>query len=197
MKRITLEVPFVVIVTLLMAVSTVWAQSKIETNPEITILGTSNIHDWKATSTTGKVSWIVVFNFGHISQIKDIQVIIPAVNLKSDKGKKMDKKMLEALKKEKFPDIKFSLDHVEKITPKNGKATIYTLGYLEIAGKKQLVELLLNAEKADNETIQIKLTKKIKMTEFDIELPSALFGMIKTDDEVTIHIQFKIKINEL
>lgn len=179
-----------------MVEASVWAQSKIETKPEITILGTSNIHDWKATSTTGNVSWLVSFNSGHINQIKDITVAIPVTSIKSDKGGKMDKKMYEALKIESFPEIKFTLKRIEKIEPNNGKGTIYTIGYLEIAGKNQLVELLLNAEKLDKETIQIKLTKKIKMTDYNIKLPSALFGIIKTDDEVTIHIQFKIKMNE-
>ncbi|MEX0998039.1 MAG: YceI family protein [Flavobacteriaceae bacterium] len=196
MKRITSIVLFVFTISFLLIESTVWAQSQIEANPEITILGTSNIHDWEATSNTGKVNWIVVFNSGHINQINDIHVAIPVASIESDKGNKMNRKMHEALKKDKFPTIKFSLDRVEKIEPKNGKGEIHTLGYLEIAGKKQLVELLLNAEKLDDKTIQIKLTKKIKMTDYDIELPSALFGMIKTDDEVTIHIQFLIKMSE-
>lgn len=196
MKRISLKVKLIVRVTLLLIVCTLRAQSEIETIPEITILGSSNIHDWKITSSAGKISLQVIFKDGQISLIKDVQVIIPVVYLKSDKGKKMDKKILEALKSDKFPEIKFSLDYIKKIEPINSKATIYSLGYLEIAGQTKLVELLVNAETIDIETIQIKLTKKIKMTDFGIKLPTALFGMVKTNDEVTIYIQFKIKLNE-
>lgn len=196
MQKISLLLSIMVVASLLSKVSKIWAQSEIETIPETTILGSSNIHDWKITSSAGKISLEVIFNDGKISQIKDVKVIIPVVYLKSDKGKKMDKKLLEALKNDKFPEIKFSLDRIKKIEPINGKATIYTEGYLEIAGQSKLVELIVNAETLDTDTIQIKLTKKIKMTDFGIKLPIALFGLIKTDDEVTVHIQFKIKINE-
>ena len=180
----------------LLAGNSLFAQLKIQTNPEITIVGTSNIHDWKATSKTGFVYWIVKFDYGYISQINDIQVVIPVKSILSDKGNKMDRKMHEALKREKFPDIKFSLERIEKMEAKNAENEIYTLGFLEIAGKKQLVELILNAKKLTDKTTQIKLTKKIKMTDYGIKLPSALFGLIKTDDEVIIQIQFKIQISE-
>lgn len=176
--------------------TTLSGQTKIETSPEITILGTSNIHDWKASSNKGVVSWEIVFELGHIAQINDINVVIPVENIKSDKGTKMDIKMQEALKKETYPEIKFTLDRVEKIQSINGKGDIFTQGYLEIAGIKKLIELDLILEKINNRTIQIKLSKKLKMTDFDIKLPTALFGLIKTNDEVTIHIQFKIQISE-
>lgn len=196
MKKITLKVPFIVIVALLLIVGTVCSQSQIESNLELTIRGTSNIRDWKATSNTGIVKLMVTFNDGEISQISDAQVVIPVASIESDKGNIMNGKMYKALNKDTFPTVNYTLYRVEKNDIKNGQGELYTLGYLEIAGKKQLVDLVVHIEKVDAETSQIKLTKKLKMTDFDIELPTALFGLLKTDDEVTAHLKFKIKLKE-
>lgn len=88
MQKISLLLSIMVVASLLSKVSKIWAQSEIETIPETTILGSSNIHDWKITSSAGKISLEVIFNDGKISQIKDVKVIIPVVYLKTDKGKK-------------------------------------------------------------------------------------------------------------
>ncbi|MEX2564733.1 MAG: hypothetical protein WD431_02170 [Cyclobacteriaceae bacterium] len=71
----------------------------------------------------------------------------------------MDKRMYESLKFDRFPEINFSLYRVEKIVPINGKGDIFILGFLEIAGKKKLDNLLLSTQKITDKTIQISLTK--------------------------------------
>ena len=196
MKKLILNYRLVFLSILLLSGSLSWAQSRIETYPEITISGTSNIHDWEAISKTGNASFSASFDKHHIVQINFIQVSIPVLSIKSDKGKNMDERMYESLKFDRFPEIKFSLYQVEKIVPINGRGEIIILGFLEIAGRKKLENLHLITQKLTNDTIQISLTKKIMMTDYDIEMPTALFGMIKTGEEVTIHIQFVIQTQE-
>lgn len=196
MKKLIFNYRFIFLSILLFSESLCFAQSWIETCPEITISGTSNIHDWKATSKSASVSFSASFDKNQLVQINEIQVSIPVISLKSDKGKNLDERMHKSLKFDQFPQIKFSLFQVEKNVPINEMGELLIWGFLEIAGKKKLEDLHLITQKLTKDAIQFSLTKKILMSDYGIEMPTALFGMITTGDEVTIHIQFVIQLIE-
>lgn len=147
------------------------------------IMGTSSIHDWHevAEEQSGKIN----FNNVETGQIEKITINIAAESLKSGK-RGMDKNTYEALKTDKYKTISFQLTEVKKTVSKdNGVFDVNAIGDLTIAGVKKTISLDFTLSVADS---KIKLTgeKKIKMTEFNIEPPTALFGTITTGDELTI-----------
>ncbi|WP_166961775.1 YceI family protein [Yeosuana marina] len=147
------------------------------------IMGTSSIHDWHevAEDQSGKIN----FNNLETGQIEKININIVAESLKSGK-RGMDKNTYKALKTDKYKTISFQLTEVKKtISKDNGVFDVNAIGDLTIAGVKKTISLDFTLSVTDS---KIKLTgeKKIKMTEFNIEPPTALFGTITTGDEITV-----------
>ena len=130
MKKLVFNCRFIFLSILLFFECSCFAQSWIETCPEITISGTSNIHDWEAISKSGSVRFSAVFDDNQLIQINEIQVSIPVISLKSDKGKNLDERMHKSLKFDQFPEIKFSLHQVGKNVSINEMGELIILGFL-------------------------------------------------------------------
>ncbi|MFI1773575.1 YceI family protein [Thalassobellus citreus] len=149
----------------------------------LTVLGTSSLHDWHITEETQ--SGTIVFENIDNCNIKDCNIIMNAESLKSGKNS-MDKNTYKALKTDDYKTINFQLTNVEEVTNKgNGIYSVKSIGNLTIAGVKK--QIILNFTASINGS-KINLTgeKKIKMTDFNINPPKALFGTITTGDDITI-----------
>ncbi len=146
----------------------------------VSIAGTSTMHDWTMASTGANYNAIFEVNADGIpTKLSIVTFTLPAESLKSQE-KAMDKNAYKSLNTDKYKDITFHLT-AAKITGK----TITCNGNLTIAGATKPVEVDV-AYEAKNGTLVCKGSKKIKMTEFKVEPPSFMFGTIKTGDEITI-----------
>ncbi|MCJ7758647.1 MAG: YceI family protein, partial [Gillisia sp.] len=65
---------------------------------------------------------------------------------------------------------------------------ITTSGYLTIAGTKKPINITFDSKISDG-NIVLSGNKAIKMSNFNIDAPTALFGTITTGDEVNIKFQ--------
>ncbi len=146
----------------------------------VTIAGTSTMHDWTMTSTGANYNATFEVNAdGTPSKLTMVTFTLPAESLKSHE-KAMDKNAYKSLNTDKYKDITFQLTS-SKITGK----TITCNGNLTISGTTKPLEVDVTYE-AKNVTLVFKGSKKIKMTDFKVEPPSFMFGTIKTGDEITI-----------
>jgi polyisoprenoid-binding protein YceI len=162
--------------------TTGWAQQpyKVSGTPAITITGTSTMHDWTMTSKQAIAqAQFEVDETGQLSKVNSILLTIPAESLKSGKGA-MDKNAYNALKTDKNKDLKFQLTSATV-----NSSNIIAEGTLTIAGNSKPTELLVTGKPEAN-GIRFQGSKKIKMTEFNVEPPSFMFGSVKTGDEITI-----------
>ncbi|MCB4797960.1 YceI family protein [Neotamlana laminarinivorans] len=149
----------------------------------LSVYGTSSLHDWHITTTS--YSGSISFTNVNTGEIKTCNVTIPTETLKSGKSA-MDKNTYKALQTNKYKNISFTLTKADNATvTSEGNFSIKATGNLTIAGTKKLITLNLNVIASQN---QIKLTgeKTFKMSEFNIEPPTALFGTVTTGDEITI-----------
>lgn len=139
----------------------------------IEVHGTSTLHDWKMVSQTLDVNFV---NEG--DKIKELNVGVMIDTLKSgDSG--LDDKAYEALKISKFNVITFVLKSVNE----DGTIT----GVFKVTDKEKEATLTPDVLTTDN----VAGSFQVKMTEFDIEPPSVMFGAIKSGDEVTIKYDIK------
>jgi polyisoprenoid-binding protein YceI len=165
-----------------------------ERNSEITISGTSNIHDW--TSEVTSFSGTADLNIGEegMIDIQRLEVTIPVNNIKSTKGSIMDGKTYDALKSKKYPNIKYKLNSATISQKTNDGFWLNTSGNLTLAGSTKVISMKVKATMEPNGNIVFEGSKELKMTDFDVSPPTALLGALKTGNEVTI--DFKVSISK-
>ena len=109
-------------------------------------------------------------------------------SIKSTEGSMMDKNTYKALKADEHPQITFALITPIKAVPP-GTHTIAAKVNLTIAGVTKAVDMSVTSVAAAHGNIEFEGSKAIKMTDYGIKPPVALFGTMKTGDEITIHFK--------
>lgn len=175
----------------LLIIVTAKAQEYVLKSSKSVIQGTSSLHDWESTISqiTCKSTFIVENNV--LKSIKSAEVTIPVVGIKSTKGKIMDNKTYDAFLYEKNPNITFLLV-TSQLRPEGSSLALDASGYLTMAGTMKTVKLTGLIKVLANGDIQLTLSKKLKMTEFKMEQPTAMMGTITVGDEVTINFDLTL-----
>lgn len=152
---------------------------------KVIIEGTSNIHDWECDveQVSGQAS--LEMNNGTLTGISALQANFEVKSIKSGKSG-MDSNTYKALKADRHPQIQYTLTRVQSITPKGGAYTVKASGNLDIAGKTQPVTLAVTVRADEKGVLSISGEKTLNMTDYAIEPPTAMFGTIKTGEEVTL-----------
>ena len=150
-------------------------------NSKLTVVGTSTVHDWEVEATEFNAETHLQANQNNVSQVSHVLFTAPAESLKSGK-RLMDSKIQEALKTKKHPEIKFSLEENEVINGEKGTIS----GLLTIAGETKNVDVSVNFDAKNPQTIGVKGEVPLKMSDFNIEQPTAMMGTIKTGDEIVV-----------
>ncbi len=110
-----------------------------------------------------------------------------------DCGKRrMNSDMKKALKADSYPKIIFSYNSAESVNS-NGVNQYLVNGELTVAGVTREISFLADGEILESGRMRARGSKKIFMTDYDIEPPSGLFGLIKADDELTVHFDLTAK----
>ena len=150
--------------------------------------GTSNIHDWEISAKEMQGTLKAQIEDGQLVQIDQLDFAVVAESLKSGKGG-MDKNTYKALNTDKYKTVSYQLQKVNNLdcTSKT-ECKVTTTGFLTIAGTKKQVEMVFDA-KVSGDKIVLTGNKKIKMTEFKVDPPTAMFGTITTGDEVNVKFQ--------
>lgn len=163
------------------------AAYSLDVDPKLKVSGTSTIHDWEMTSNKASgVAHIVVDN----STLKDIsflEVKVPARSLKSGKGA-MDSNACKALNTNQYPEITFELVETQRIIGQK----VVVKGKLTVSGVSRVA--VLNVDyKISGDDIHFSGEHAIKFSEFNIDPPTAVFGTIKTGDDLKLsfHVTFK------
>ena len=160
-------------------------------NNSVKVFGTSTLHDWEMELTTFDASAQLENKDNGSYIISDARFSANANDLVSEKSM-MTNKAHEALKAEKQPEIKFEqTGNLEISGNQNGSYTI--TGNLTIAGKTKPVEIALNTNTNSQKKVSVSGNTTLKMTDFDVEPPTVMFGTIKTADEVTINFNLTLK----
>lgn len=139
-----------------------------------TVAGTSTMHDWTMTSTSGTFSANISGN-----TLTDVTYTLGAKSLKSGKGA-MDTNAYKALQAEKFPNITFTATSVNV-----GKGTM--TGKLKVTDVTKTVSFPVTVAK-NGTTYTITGTENIKLTDFGVSPPSFMMNTVKTGNDVKITV---------
>lgn len=155
---------------------------------KVTIAGTSNIHDFTASTTDVRVTRLSLGNGvggqGLLAAVlnpgvvESFDIAVKASALSSPK-EGLDKNMHKALKVTEFPDIVFRLVRLD-----GNKA----FGLLKIAGVEKNVTFDIKTA-ASPTTLTVSGEVPLLMTDYGITPPKALMGMLKTDPKITVKFE--------
>jgi polyisoprenoid-binding protein YceI len=167
---------------------------------KVTIAGTSNIHEYTASTTKIRVtraqlgSSIVGADFWENAlkpgAVETFEIAIAAGTLTSPR-EGLDKNMYKALRVQEFPDITFRLVRFDLTGKPAGAAK--AIGMLKIAGVEREVAMDITTTRSGT-TLTVQGRLGLLMTDYGIKPPTAMLGMLKTDPKVTITFETVLSI---
>jgi polyisoprenoid-binding protein YceI len=166
----------------------------LKSESSVSIKGTSSLHDWEEK--------VLQFDCDVQVQTQGDKLIKIDVgkfkcNVKSiESGNSiMNSKTHDALKAETYPELKFVLKTVDKLSIENGKYSCVVIGDINIAGVTKSISFPITGAFVNN-TFKVKGSTLINMPDFGVVPPTALMGTLKTGKEITIHFSLSFVLLE-
>jgi polyisoprenoid-binding protein YceI len=162
-------------------------------NSSLTVTGTSSLDDWELKATGLGAETGLKLKGSVVSEIEYVKFTSPVKGLKSDKNN-MRRKARKALKRRKFPQIKFTMkgDEPHTVSGKNADIT----GMLTVAGKTKEIIAPVDFTVSSDRQFTVSGKVRLKMSDFGIDPPTAFFGTLKTGDEVEVKYNLEFtKVN--
>jgi hypothetical protein len=107
----------------------------------------------------------------------------------------MDAKMFEALKAKECPEIDYKLGDARVVGSAETSATRFQLqtnGELTIASTTRAIDLPMTIEVLDESHLKICTRTTIKMSDYKINRPQALGGLMKAGDKVVVEVAWVV-----
>lgn len=117
-----------------------------------------------------------------------------------DCGKRrMNRDLNETLLSGKYPFISFDYDSTESITYSEETDTysMVVTGKLTVAGHTNRIQFPLTAKRINDNELKATGSAALKMTEYNVEPPSALLGLVRVNDELTVHFEIVATLKNL
>jgi len=167
----------------------------------ISILGTTNISEFTCFSDETSAIKAGAFLFNDVrSTIAFQQTVLNLTTQSLECGNKaMNHNLYETLNSEKFPFIVIDL---RQVTSKNGsplklssKTAMTAQVYISLAGVRRLNQINFTGEQTGSGTYHFTGSHDISFTDYNIDPPSAMFGLVKVSNRITVRFDLKVSAN--
>ncbi len=147
--------------------------------------GTTPISRWSmcAHGITGTAE-MTISPFEQLLAINNLSFDLPVHNLKGD-HEAMDDHAYTALKADHYKDIVFRLASATIAANSQGYLVNGT-GMLTVAGVSRQVTLLMHSQINPDGSITFTGSQNLRMSDYNVERPSLLFGAIRASDDMTL-----------
>jgi polyisoprenoid-binding protein YceI len=200
MTRTTLNVLSLSLSCVLLGASASAQTTKLPVSPEskLWVEGTSTLHDW--TCRTQSLDATVEFDANaaeHLSTapptaLRRVQVKVPVKSLKCGHGA-MDNNLYKALSADAAPEISYIMATFEPVPGESDASFgLKTVGTLTIVGTERRIAMDVIATRLPDGSVKAAGTVPIKMTDFGIKPPTAMFGRIKTGNDVKVKFELTV-----
>ena len=143
----------------------------------IRVDGSSNKSDWSVNANGFSGSFEVTEGVPQSGTLT-----IDVKEMKGGRSLIMDRLMYSSFNADEHPHISFLLDSAEA----TGEDQWTMAGNLTISGVTLPVSVVLTEERSNNRTIRYSGAHELKMTDFGMKPPTAMFGSLHTKDDVQI-----------
>src|SRR5436190_70148 len=132
----------------------------------LTLYGTSTLHSWTMSSSVVQGSALVVTQDGELEKLSVTTFVVPVRSLKGEKSSLNDN-AYEALKEDKYKDIRFVLSSARVRRESAGHYAIDVTGNLSIAGSTKTINSTITAVKSGN-TFTCSGSETVRMTNYGV-----------------------------
>lgn len=104
----------------------------------------------------------------------------------------MDHDMYKALKASQYPDIHYILQDVRLLADSvatDSSICVETRGKLTVAGETNEIEMPVRITRIGKNKYLIRGSKLLSMHDYGIKPPTALWGLIRANDKLTVHFR--------
>lgn len=122
----------------------------------------------------------------------DIEVRIPVRRMECGR-ERMNRDFRNALRSELYEDIIFKFISATHSNDNTNSVTFLVTGNLTVAGVTREVEIPVHGEQIDINSFRLKGEREIKMTDYDVEPPTAMMGLIRARNELTVHFDILVE----
>ena len=123
------------------------------------------------------------------------ELTVAARKIKSDRGIIMNRLMYRALKTNEHETITYILASAERVEGASADSVYFaTVGNLTLAGITNEIEFVIASARSED-TYYFRGVYPMKMTEYGMEPPVAMFGALHTRDDVTVHFEWVVGTN--
>lgn len=164
-------------------------------DPDIKVLGTSNLHNWSMEAKD--ITCSAKFGFGAETSalpqsLAALDLVIPIHNLKSGESL-LDSRAYTSLKADKFGAITFTSTSAVIVPGQRNQFQVKSTGTMTIAGVGRPVVLIVACQVNADGSITCSGSQQLKMTDYQIKPPSFMLGALKTGDLLTINFSLILK----
>ena len=178
----------------------------------LSLAGSSNVAAWRCTGNTLLGAMEIAAPIDRINDVIDriengdiavwmadpararfprpqFELEIPIDALRCSGGKPMERDLHAALKAGSFPSIRFELRELRGAVTHDIDAHTYEahiVGELSIAGATRPLEIVASAQRVARDRFRLRAVMPLKMTDFGIVPPRALFGLVRAADDLTV-----------
>lgn len=161
----------------------------------MTITGSSTLHDWEVEATEYTVrfqvpgAWFRSEGNWTGGEVAELVVTVPVEQLDGGKNK-MNRDLREALRFRDHPDIQFTWDTIQFTGATDTGRRADVSGRVFIAGVERAIRF--EADISLNEWSQIVASGSVElnMRDFEIDPPTAFFGVIRADE--IVYLKFEL-----
>jgi polyisoprenoid-binding protein YceI len=150
--------------------------------------GDSNLHSWKCDAK----EFVTELRLERASptapprSIERATLGVPVAKIECGNGK-MNANLRKALKSSEYADITFVVTGAEFVeTASPGALEVLAKGHLYVAGNGRDLQFQVSGTDTGDGALRMRGRVQIKMTDFGVEPPTAMMGLLKTKDDVTI-----------
>lgn len=162
------------------------------------IEGTSNLHGWACrtqeldATVELDAAAAALLSVAPPKALKRVQVKVPVKSLKCGHGA-MDNNLYKALNADATPEISYIMATFEAVAGETKDSfSLKTVGTLTVAGKERSISMEIVATRLADGTVKATGMVPIKMTDFGIKPPTAIFGRLKTGDDIKVNFELTV-----
>ena len=163
----------------------------------IEIDGTSNnTPTWTvyATEIQGDVALTMTDGDGAMhGQVQTASLVVPMQMIKSRKSSLMDRTMYKAMMATEHPKVTYELTSVERMDVTGDEtATLDVVGNLTLGPETNEVSVSVTATMREDGIVAFTGSHPLLIRDYGLEPPSAMFGALRTGNEVTVRFELLI-----